>query len=69
MSSFISIIGLIVFIGSLFAAVLAFSAWIFELLWNWVLPDLFHVPMITFWQSVGIVLLLSFIGGVFKKWK
>jgi hypothetical protein len=26
-------------------------------LWNWLLPELFHGPVITFWQAVGILLL------------
>jgi len=42
------------------------SSWIFMLLWNWVLVDLFSVPIISFWQSLAIIILLSFIGGMFK---
>ena len=26
-------------------------------LWNWLIPDLFNGPMITFWQSLGLMLL------------
>jgi len=42
------------------------SGWIFMLLWNWVLVDLFSAPIISFWQSLGIIILLSFISGMFK---
>lgn len=26
-------------------------------LWNWLVPELFHGPMISFWQALGILLL------------
>jgi hypothetical protein len=31
------------------------------LLWNWLLPELFGVPEINFWQALGIYLLAGFI--------
>jgi len=27
------------------------------LLWNWLLPDIFGLPEITFWQAIGLNLL------------
>ncbi|PLX10476.1 MAG: hypothetical protein C0594_04950, partial [Marinilabiliales bacterium] len=36
------------------------------LLWNWLMPDLFSLTTITFWQAVGIVLLARLIFGGFK---
>lgn len=27
------------------------------LLWNWLLPDLFNIPEISFWQALGMFLL------------
>jgi hypothetical protein len=44
------IIGLIVLAGILFALPL-------QLLWNWLMPQLFNLPMITFWQALGLNLL------------
>lgn len=41
-------------------------AWLLMLLWNWVVPDVFHGPMLTYWQAFVGVLLLSLIGGFFK---
>src|SRR5579871_6362799 len=36
-------------------------------LWNWLVPDLFHGPVISFWQAVGLFILskilLSSFGG------
>lgn len=29
------------------------------LLWNWLMPDLFNVPQIGFWQAVGLQLLAT----------
>ena len=26
-------------------------------LWNWLVPELFHGPTVTFWQAVGLLLL------------
>lgn len=34
-------------------------AWPLTLIWNWLCPDIFGLPAITFWQSVGLMLLLS----------
>ena len=44
----------------------SFSSLIFMWLWNWILVDLFSAPIISFWQSFGIIILLSFVGGAFK---
>lgn len=33
------------------------------LLWNWLVPDLFAGPTITFWQAVGIAVLGSLLTG------
>jgi hypothetical protein len=36
------------------------------LLWNWLMPTLFGLTTITFWQAAGIVLLARLIFGGFK---
>lgn len=28
-------------------------------LWNWLMPKLFHLPVITLWQSLGLAILCS----------
>lgn len=33
------------------------------LLWNWIMPDLFKLPLITFWQAVGLVVLSRLLFG------
>lgn len=45
----------------------ALEGWIFMLLWNWIAVGSFSAPVLTFWQSFGLCLLLSVIGGFFKS--
>ena len=35
-------------------------------LWNWLIPALFHGPLITFWQTVGLIVLSKILFGGFK---
>ena len=44
------IVGLIVLAGILLALPL-------QLLWNWLIPNLFNLPAITFWQALGLNML------------
>lgn len=36
------------------------------LLWNWLMPAIFSLSVITFWQSVGLIILARLIFGGFK---
>jgi hypothetical protein len=36
-------------------------AWPFMLLWNWLMPMIFGLTTLTFWQSFGLMLLASFL--------
>ena len=42
-----------------FAGFSAVTMW----LWNWLMPGLFDLPVITFWQAAGILLLSKIIFG------
>ena len=44
------IVGLIVLAAILLALPL-------QLLWNWLMPTLFNLPVITFWQALGLNML------------
>jgi hypothetical protein len=44
------IVGLIVLAAILLALPL-------QLLWNWLMPTIFNLPMITFWQALGLNML------------
>lgn len=57
------ITGLIAVLG-IFALVLIIDlifAWPFMLLWNWLMPTIFSIKTITFWQAYGLMLLCSFL--------
>jgi hypothetical protein len=53
------------FIGGIFVAgIFGFMfGWLVMLLWNWLMPHLFHLPIITFWQSFGLVILAKLLFG------
>ncbi|MBX2962485.1 MAG: hypothetical protein KF687_08235 [Cyclobacteriaceae bacterium] len=38
-------------------AFIALLGWITQLLWNWLVPELFSGPLINYWQSLGLLLL------------
>jgi hypothetical protein len=48
---------------------LAFCGAITMWLWNWLMPGIFHLPVIGFWQAVGILILsqILFRGGHFRR--
>ncbi|MDZ7876468.1 MAG: hypothetical protein U5L45_02300 [Saprospiraceae bacterium] len=35
-------------------------------LWNWLMPNLFGLPMITFWQGLGLFVLCRILTGSFR---
>ena len=41
----------------LIGLVVVLLGWPLMLLWNWLMPTLFGLPIITFWQAVGLNLL------------
>jgi hypothetical protein len=41
---------------------LAFG-WLVMILWNWVMPPIFHLGAITYWQGFGILILAKLIFG------
>ena len=67
-----SAFALLVFIASVvsvlgvYFGLLCLKAWLVMLLWNWVAVSLFGVPVLTFWLSVGLVLLLHVLVGLVK---
>ena len=43
--------------GILGAGLVVFAVWLTMTLWNWLIPELFHGPVITFWQTAGLFIL------------
>lgn len=67
------IIGMIL-LGLTIAVVFAFLFGYFVMiLWNWLMPMLFGLKLITFWQAVGIIILAKLVFGGFghgrNHWK
>ena len=59
------IVGIVV-AGVVFATVFALLfGWLVMLLWNWIMPAIFHLGVITYWQGFGILLLAKIIFGAF----
>ena len=48
-----------------FALFIAIGGWIVMRLWNWLLPPLFGLSMITFWQALGLLALSRILFGGF----
>lgn len=51
---------ILVIIGLIILACLLFGGPLM-LLWNWLLPDIFGLPYITFWQACGLQLMATLI--------
>jgi len=57
------IAGLVV-LGVIGAALFALVfGWLVMLLWNWLMPAIFHLGLITYWQAFGIVVLAKLLFG------
>jgi hypothetical protein len=48
-----------------FALFIAIGGWIVMRLWNWLLPPLFGLSSITFWQALGLLALSRILFGGF----
>ena len=50
--------GFLYFIGIIILIVMLLGLPL-QLLWNWLMPDLFNLPYISFWQAVGLNLMAA----------
>ena len=57
------VIGTILFIAILVSIFVLLFGYVIMLLWNWLMPDLFGLATITFWQALGIGLLSKLLFG------
>lgn len=62
----VEIILIVIVVLALVFGCICLEAWLGMLLFNWVISLFGGTFTFTFWQTFGIVLLLSFIGGFFK---
>lgn len=47
----------IILVISVIGLVIMFAGYPVMFLWNWIMPIIFDLPEITFWQSIGLQLL------------
>jgi hypothetical protein len=59
--------GRFIFIPIAAAAFVAITGFVVMNLWNFVIPAIFHVAAITFWQAVGIFVLCKILFGFGRK--
>ena len=59
MEKFLIVGGIAVVVMVAFAFIALIGAIPTYFLWNWLLPDLFELPRLTFWQAWGIFWLAS----------
>lgn len=57
-------LGIKLFFGILFFSTLV--VFVTMSLWNWLIPTLFHGPVISFWQALGLLLLSKLLFGFNK---
>ena len=58
-------IGKFIVLAALFALVAGFAL---MSLWNWLMPMLFHLSVINFWQALGILVLAKILFGFGRGW-
>ena len=58
-------IGIALFFGFLFF--IAFGGVVVLLLWNWLMPDIFDLRRLTFWEALGLLALCRILFGGFGR--
>lgn len=58
--------GRFIFIPLAVAAFLSLASFVVMNLWNWLVPAIFHLSAITFWQAMGIFVLSKILFGFGK---
>ncbi len=49
-------------------SIVALLAALIMLLWNALLPDILHLPLISYWQAMGLLILSKLLFGGFRGW-
>ncbi len=61
-----ALFGIIIGVILVVSIIIVFTIPLFYL-WNWLMPDLFGLPIITFWEAIGIHFLSGILfGGYFR---
>lgn len=63
MKTFLCIFGVVVICVGIYAL----YAWAIQVLWNWIMPIIWtSAHILTYWEAVGVTLLLTLISGCFR---
>ena len=63
MKTFLSIFGVVVICVGIYAL----YVWAIQALWNWIVPIIWtSAHILTYWEAVGVTLLLTLISGCFR---
>lgn len=57
----------VILIIPLVALAIALFGWVTMSLWNWLVPELFGGPAVTFWQALGLLVLSKILFSGFGK--
>lgn len=61
----IEIVGIVIFGAIVITGLAILFGFIIMWLWNWLMPEIFGLPTLTFWQSAGLFILLKILlGGI-----
>lgn len=50
-----------------FVLVICFIPWMLMTCWNYVIPYIFHLPTITFWQAWALMFVVSILNGTMYR--
>lgn len=56
----------IVFIAILILVFILLFGYVFMRLWNWLMPDIFGLITLTYWQAIGLLIMAKLIFGGFE---
>lgn len=59
----IEIVGIIIFGAIAITGLAILFGFVIMWLWNWLMPEVFGLPLLTYWQAVGLFILLKLLLG------
>ena len=65
---FVKVIFIVIFGAIAITALALLFGYVVMLLWNWLMPSIFGIGAVSFWQAVGIVVLAKLLFGGFGGW-
>lgn len=57
---------MVIFFIILVFGLFCITAFIFQILWNWLIVMIFGLMVLNFWEAMGMIFLISFLSGIFN---